>query len=161
MEDRLAALEARVRRLEDEQAIAQLVASYGPLVDAGHADEVADLWTEDGVYDVDELMMGDQAAIHAMVLGEDHQGLIGRGATHFLGPAHGTVDGDEARAVCHSILLVHHEGRFHPVRAGANLFRLVRTGDGWRIRHRTTRALAGSEEARLLLGAGVTGRDLP
>ena len=37
-ETRLAALEARLHKLEDEQAIAQLIASYGPLVDAGEAD---------------------------------------------------------------------------------------------------------------------------
>lgn len=152
MEDRIAALEARLQQLEDEREISQLVASYGPLVDAGEADAVAALWTTDGVYDVDELLMGDQAAIRAMVLSDDHQGLIARGCTHFLGPAHVTLDGDTATAVCHSILLIHHEGRFYPVRSGANRFSLVRTEDGWRITHRTTRALNGNEEAHRLLG---------
>ena len=37
-DDRIVALEARLRRVEDLLAITQLVASYGPLVDAGDAD---------------------------------------------------------------------------------------------------------------------------
>ncbi len=158
---RLSALEARLGELEDQQAIAALISSYGPLVDAGCADEVAEMWTTDGVYDVDEMYMGDQSAIHDMVTGDLHQGLIGTGATHFLGPAHVTVDGDTARAVCHSILLVHHKDRYYPARAGANLFHLVRTPQGWKVKHRTTRALDGRTESRALLSAGVTGRDLP
>ena len=47
-EERLDRLEARVQALEDELAIIRLVASYGPLVDAGEADAVAALWAEDG-----------------------------------------------------------------------------------------------------------------
>lgn len=155
-DDRIAALEARLQLLEDERAIFQLVASYGPLVDAGR-DEVADLWTEDGVYDVDELYMGSREEVLAMVRSDDHQGLIGRGCAHFLGPAHVRVDGDRATAICHSILLVAHEGRNFPVRIGANLWELERTGDGWKVRHRTTRALTGDGVARDLLARGVLG----
>jgi hypothetical protein len=36
-EDRIAALERRLQRLEDERDITRLIASYGPLVDAGDA----------------------------------------------------------------------------------------------------------------------------
>jgi uncharacterized protein (TIGR02246 family) len=149
--DRLVALETRLRRLEDEHEIIRLVASYGPAVDAGLADEVAALWTSDGVYDVDELFMGDRDAIHAMVESDAHQGLIGRGCTHFLGPVRVEVDGDTAVAVCHSILVVQHEGRYVVARSGANRWELLRTPDGWRARHRTTRALDGRAEARALL----------
>ncbi len=46
VEERLAALEQRLRRAEDELAIARLMASYGPLADAGDADAVAGLWAE-------------------------------------------------------------------------------------------------------------------
>ncbi len=151
MEDRLAALEARLRRLEDEQEITRLVASYGPLVDAGAAEEVAALWTEDGVYDVDELYMGGRAEVHAMVESDAHQGLIAGGCCHFLGPAHVTVDGDRATAVCHSILLVHHKERFLPVRVGANHWELERTSSGWRTTRRATRALNGDPAAPALL----------
>ncbi len=47
VEERLAALEHRLRRVEDELAISHLMASYGPLVDAGDGEAVAALWTED------------------------------------------------------------------------------------------------------------------
>jgi len=86
-----------------------------------------------------------------MVRSPEHQGLIGRGCCHFLGPAVVTVDGDEAVAVCESALLVHREGRFTVGRAGANLFRLRRTDGRWHIVERTTRALDGKPEARQLL----------
>ncbi len=146
-----AGIEERLQRLEDVLAITQLVASYGPLVDAGEAERVAELWTEDGVYDVDELFMGSRADVDAMVRSDAHQGLIGSGCSHFLGPAHVTVDGDRATAVCESVLLVRHQGRVLPARIGANHFVLVRTPDGWRTTRRTTRGLDGSAEARALL----------
>lgn len=149
--DRLAALEARLQRLEDEHAIARLIASYGPLVDAGEADRVANLWTEDGVYDVEGYFMDGRDQVAAMVRSDAHQGLIGNGCSHFLGPAHVSVDGDRAVAVCESVLLVRHKERLLPARIGANLFELVRTPDGWRTTRRTTRGLDGSQETRDLL----------
>ena len=105
-DDRISALEDRLARLEDEHAIARLIASYGPLVDAGEADRVAELWTEEGVYDVEDYLMEGRDQVAAMVRSDAHQGLIGRGASHFLGPAHVSVDGDRAVAVCESVLLV-------------------------------------------------------
>ncbi|MCR6031221.1 nuclear transport factor 2 family protein [Nocardioides sp. zg-579] len=149
-------IEERLQRLEDVVAITQLVASYGPLVDAGEAERVADLWTEQGVYDVDELYMGSRAEVDAMVRSDAHQGLIGNGCSHFLGPAHVAVDGDRAVAVCESVLLVRRGDRVFPARIGANHFDLVRTPDGWRTTRRTTRGLDGSADARDLLSR--TGR---
>lgn len=154
MDDRITRLEARLQRVEDELEITRLVASYGPLVDAGAADEVADLWAEDGEYDVEGWHMRSRADVHAMVLSDGHQHLIAGGCAHFLGPAHVRLDGDEAVAVCESLLVRHREGAFSVRRAGANHFRLARTPEGWRVVHRTTRALDGSAEARsLLVGA--------
>ncbi|WP_372733494.1 nuclear transport factor 2 family protein [Nocardioides sp.] len=156
MEQRLAALEARVQRLEDELAITRLVASYGPLVDAGEADAVAALWTEDGVYDVEGWSMSSRDDLRAMVRSEGHQHLITGGCSHFLGPAHVVIDADTAVAVCESILVRHREGTFSVRRAGANRFELIRTPEGWRVVHRKTRVLDGSEEARALLVAEAT-----
>lgn len=150
-DERIAALEARLQALEDQQEISQLVASYGPLVDAGEAGRVADLWTEDGVYDVEELFMGNRAEIEAMVRSDAHQGLIGGGCSHFLGPAHVLVDGDRAVAVCESVLLVRHRDRVFPARIGVNHWELVRTPNGWRTVRRTTRGLDGDPAARALL----------
>jgi SnoaL-like domain len=80
-------LEIRLRRIEDERAIERLIACYGPLVDAGEADAAARLWATDGSYDVEGWHMKSRADVADMVRSDAHQGLIGRGSSHFLGPA--------------------------------------------------------------------------
>jgi hypothetical protein len=50
-DDRIAALERRVRALEDQLAISQLIATYGPAVDSESAEAVGQLWAAEGVYD--------------------------------------------------------------------------------------------------------------
>lgn len=150
-EERFRTVERRLQRLEDERAIEQMIARYGPLVDAGEADAAAALWAEDGTYQVEGWTMRNRAEVAAMVRSPEHQSLIGHGCCHFLGPAVVTVNGDEAVAVCESVLLVHRDGRFMVARAGANHFRLRRTDRQWQITARTTRALDGNPEARQLL----------
>lgn len=154
----VADLSQRLQRIEDERAIERMLASYGPLVDAGEADGAAALWAVDGSYDVEGWSMRSRDDVAAMVRSDAHQGLIGRGSAHFLGPAVVTVDGDDAVAVCESALLAHRDGRFVVARAGANHFRLRRIDGRWQIVERTTRALDGSAEARRLLSDGVAGR---
>lgn len=162
-DDRLAALEQRLAHLEDVQAITELIASYGPLVDSGAAEEVAALWTEDGVYDVDEIKMTGQDQIRAMVRSKQHQGWIAGGCAHFLGPARVHVDGDEAVAVCHSLMVVNRGGDFTKDpefvvrRATAHHFELRRTSTGWATARRTSRVLDGRDEAPDLLFKGATG----
>jgi len=150
-EERLAALETRLRELEDEARIRRLIASYGPLVDSGAADEVAALWTADGCYDVDEIFLDGQAAISAMVRSPGHQLWIQGGCAHFVGPPHVTVRGDDAVAVCHSLMIVHEDGRFVVRRATANHWRLRREDGGWAVTVRTNRVLDGRPESPELL----------
>jgi SnoaL-like domain len=87
-EERLAALEQRLRRVEDELAISRLMASYGPLVD---------LWAEDGEYDVEGWHMRSRADVAAMVRSPAHQGLISGGSAHFLGPVRVDIGGRRGR----------------------------------------------------------------
>lgn len=155
--ERLADLERRLARIEDERAIERLIASYGPLVDAGEAEATAELWAEDGSYDVEGWSMASRADVAAMVRSDAHQRLIVGGSTHFLGPAVVTVDGDDAVAICESLLVVRHGERHLVARAGANYFRLRRIEQRWQITSRITRTLDGNREARELLSAGVTG----
>ncbi|GLY65414.1 nuclear transport factor 2 family protein [Amycolatopsis taiwanensis] len=159
-ETRLARLEQRVQWLTDQLAISQLIASYGPLVDAGDADGVAALWAEDGEYDVEGWHMRSRDDVRAMVRSDSHQEIINGGSCHFLGPAHVTVDGDDAVAVCDSILVRRRNGGFEIDRAGASHFVLKRLPEGWRVLRRTTRLLNGGVQARGLLEAGVRGRPL-
>lgn len=150
-ESRLRNLERRLQELTDQVEVTQLIASYGPLVDAGTADDVAALWSEDGSYDVEGWQMRSRADVATMVNSDAHQTLISRGACHFLGPARVTVDGNTAEAVCESLLVVHRDGKWLVARAGANHFTLRRIDGRWQIERRTTRALNGSPEARELL----------
>lgn len=152
IEERLAALEAEVRRLNDIAEITQLAMSYGPLVDSGAADAVADLYVEDGIYDVDETYMGTREEIRAMVKGPRHQAFITGGAAHFTGPLSVTVDGDRAQAVGHTLMVIKDDGdfRFFVRRATASVWEFIRTSDGWKVARRTNRLLDGSETARAL-----------
>lgn len=159
-EQRLADLERRLQRIEDERAIERLIASYGPLVDTGDAESAAALWADDGVYDVEDWLMRGRDDIAAMVRSSGHQDLINRGCVHFLGPAVVTVHGDDAVAVCASTLLVKREPGYQVARGGANYFRLRRDAETgqWQIVTRITRLLDGSAESRALLVDGVRGR---
>lgn len=168
---------ARVQRLEDERDIAALIASYGPAVDSADADSAADLWTEDGVYDVEGWQMGSAADVRAMVSSESHRELVSSGCCHFLGPVVVTIDGDTAVALCESLVLLR---RTEPLpdsvfrhqawessaqeylvwRATANHFELARTQSGWRIVRRTSRMLNGDHAAQQLLRSGLAGRSV-
>ncbi|MFE4454301.1 nuclear transport factor 2 family protein [Streptomyces sp. NPDC056796] len=152
----LARLERRLNRLEDEAAVTSLILSYGPLVDSGSARAVADLWVEDGVYDVDELLMTGRAEIEAMVHSPGHQRWISQGCAHVVGAPRVRVDGDEAVAVCYTTMIVRdpEAGAFVVRRATANHWRLRRGPDGWRVTVRTNRVLDGRAESPALLASG-------
>jgi uncharacterized protein (TIGR02246 family) len=153
----LAELEKRLQHIEDERAVERLIASYGPIVDAGEADATAGLWAEHGSYDVEGWHMRSRDDVAAMVRSEAHQSLIRRGCCHFLGPAVVTVDGDDAVAICESVLLLRRDDGYVAARAGANHFLLRRIDGRWQIVERRTRALDDSAEPRELLSAGVIG----
>ena len=153
-------LAARLRRLEDDRDIRQLIASYGPAVDAGDSDAAARLWATDGVYDVDGWRMESRADVHAMVSSPAHQNLVAKGCCHFLGPCVVTVTGDEAVAVCESLVLVRddRDGQGYRVwRATAHHFVLSRIDDRWQITTRTSRLLDGNPDAHALLTRGLAG----
>ncbi|HWU32375.1 MAG TPA: nuclear transport factor 2 family protein [Marmoricola sp.] len=161
MTDRVAALEARLQRLEDERDITQLIAAYGPLVDAGDAEAVSDLWETDGIYDIDEVYMEGRDQLTAMVNSSGHQQFIKDGCAHFLGPAKVTVSGDSAIAVCHSLMVVRQDGQFVVRRATAHHWELRRSGAGWRTTTRTSRVLDGRLESPELLRRGAHGLPHP
>jgi hypothetical protein len=83
---------------------------------------------------------------------------MARGCCHFFGPPVVSVDGDTARAVCQSTILVRREaGGYHVMRAGVHLIRLHRVPHGWEIVSRVARQLDGSGDAFDLITTGVKG----
>lgn len=148
----LAALRERVAGLEDELAARRVLAAYGPAVDSGDSVATGALWTEDAVYDMDVGVLDGRAEIVAMVDGTEHREIIEGGSAHAVGPAIVDVDGDTAVAITYSQMFrADGAGGFYTWRVAANRWELVRTGDGWQVRRRTTRLLDGRPDARELL----------
>ncbi|MCT1710906.1 nuclear transport factor 2 family protein [Dietzia cinnamea] len=167
LDTRLAALEARLTdthdRLaaaEDELAILRILAAYSLRVDSGDAQGVAELWTSDGVYDVDTGRLEGHDGLVEMVTGDAHQGLIAHGCGHVPSLPVVVLDGDRAVATGYTQLVVlsSKPGRYTVVRVTASRWELERRGPvdapdrGWRVVLRTARAMTDDGEGRALLG---------
>ncbi|WP_329556811.1 nuclear transport factor 2 family protein [Streptomyces sp. NBC_00696] len=152
------ALAAKVRALEDQVEIAQLVAQYGPAVDSGSGEAAAALWTEDGVFDaIPHLRMEGRDGIVGMVHGPGHQSVIHNGCGHVLTAPHVVVDGDHATGRSHALHLRWdaEAGRFWVFQVSANTWRWVRTSEGWRIAERVNANLDGTDGPRSMLAPAV------
>ena len=153
----------RLRRVEDELAIHRLVVRYGFAADSGAADELAAMFTEDGVYEVDgayvtegrPLVLRGRAELRAMILGERHVALRPRCA-HTIGPVAVEVDGDRARVVGYSRVYwgTGDDAQLH--RLSANEWRCERVGEQWLIAYRRS-VMVGSVEAQAVLKHGLPG----
>jgi hypothetical protein len=156
IEARLDALARRLDGLDDEMAVQQVLARYGPAVDSGSGAEAAGLWTEDGTYDAQIGAWAGRAAIAGMVAGPGHQGLIHAGAAHVVGGLPSvTVHGDTAFATAYYELHRRVGDRFVVWRVTATRWELVRAGTGWLVTSRVNRLLDGHDDARELLGRGL------
>jgi len=147
-------LAAKVRALEDQVEIMQLVAQYGPAVDSGSGEAAAALWTEGGTFDaVPHLRMRGRDDIIDMVHGDGHQSLIHNGCGHVLTVPHVVVGGDHAtgRSYALNIRWDADADRFWVARVSANTWRWVRTPQGWRITERINANLDGTAEHREML----------
>ena len=128
-DDRVAALERRVQALEDQLAICQLIATYGPAVDSESAEAVGELWSEDGVYDpggvspyVGRAAVGGLGLVH----GGRHQGYLQAGCAHVLSAPRVSVEGDVAVAVNHSRVYLKDGPYWRLERVSANRWELER-----------------------------------
>lgn len=144
-------LEERVRRLEDRLEIIDLIAGYGPAVDSGNEAEVAQMWATDGEYtfgatgDGGITLVGEQVA--ALVDLPGHRGYMARGCGHVLTTPRVWIDGDEATAVNHSLLMLHDGERWVVERVSSNNWELERREGRWRVRRRVNALLDGDPNA--------------
>lgn len=143
-------LEERLQALEDRAFITELLASYGPLADAGNGAGIGELWDSAGTYTFDSTTL-ERSQVGALVELESHRELMRAGCAHFLGSPTIRIEGDSATAVNHSVVFVHRDGVWIAERVSANRWELVRTETGWKVANRTNRLLTGAEEARALL----------
>jgi hypothetical protein len=155
------ALDARVRRIEDELAIRRVILSYGPAADAGETERAGALWAHDGLYDWDTTNppLEGPAAVAAMLQGKGHQALIGEGVAHFAGPPLIELDGDRATALSYSFVLRRDadEQRIYVWRLGAAHWEFERINGAWRIHRRTHRQLDDTGTGRELFGDTLRG----
>lgn len=145
LERTVAALAARVQRLEDELAIHRTIVRYGIAADVGDGDRAAQTFTPDGVYDVDIGNMAGRAAVSEMLQGARHQQMLGHCA-HQMGPAVvETLDADRAIAVGYSRVYLETRAGTHVYRVSFNRWELSKRDGEWLIARRTTRVLGHAE----------------
>ena len=150
LQERVNALEARLRAVEDELALYRLMTSYGPAADSGDGVKASEIWTEDGVYDADGPgVMSGRGAIVAMLSEEGHQSMV-PGCAHLNHPVVIELDGDRATAVGYSQVWRTDDGKHRVFRLAANRWEFARTDEGWRVVRRTNRRL-DTEPAREIL----------
>ena len=149
-------VEKRLQHAEDRLAIFQLMAGYGPQVDGNCQRDAANVWTEDGVYELDQKRFEGRATIVHMLENDQSRELVDSGSAHVISLPHITVDGDTAVATCTSRLYRYDGGDFRVLRATANRWELVRTPQGWRVKCRVNKTLNGSQESQALFRRAIS-----
>jgi len=152
--DMLAAMEKRLRALEDERAISHLICGYGYAMDGCNAEAVGSLYAEDGVYAVaDTSTHRGRAAVEAITRSPRHLGYVTGGCAHVSTPPYVVVEGDRATATCHTVLMQHGPDGFFIGRLSASRLELSRRPEGgWQIDHRQNYLLNGDPEGPAMLG---------
>jgi hypothetical protein len=151
LQDRLTALEQRVRVLEDHLAILRLINTWGPAVDTGHGEAAASLWTDDGILESDLSHLVGPGAVAAMVASEGQQALIRDGSAHVPAFPVVAVEGDQATATGYTWVYRHRPEGYEVWRVSANQWEFRRTAGVWRVARRTTQVIDGGPKAQELL----------
>ena len=157
IEERLTALETRLRAAEDQLEILRLLNTYGPAVDSGSAEAAANLWVEDGIYDAGGVTRFTPEALITMYNDEGHQGLVHTGSSHLTATPRIEVNGDQAEAVAYSFVVVKRGEEWFIMRGAINHWQLVRTARGWRIKERFNRVLDGTADSHEVMRRALPG----
>lgn len=153
-------LAARVRRIEDERAIADLLARYGLYADLGEHPEFVDLFTDDAVIELIGGTPGGAVGDHASWQGKErirefiedpemHMKIEGR-CMHL--PALNLrieIEGETATASSCSVVLVDSGGGPCLHGAGLTYWAFTRDHGQWRIRSRRRYAIGAAPSERV------------
>jgi hypothetical protein len=151
LQHRLAAMEERLRLLEDQLALLRLINTWGPAVDTGHSEAAASLWTDDGILESDLSYLVGPHAVADMVAGDGQQALVQQGAAHVPAFPVLTVTGDRASATGYTTVYRHTPQGYEVWRVSANHWEFRRGAGGWRVARRTTQVIDGGPKAKELL----------
>jgi hypothetical protein len=148
----LAALEKRLKALEDQVAIYQTVCAYGYAVDGMNGAVVGSLYAEDGIYAVDDVgSFNGREQVAGITTTPRFQGLVAGGIAHVSTLPYVVVDGDRASATCHTVIL-HGDKGFYVNRVSASRHELSRKPEGgWEINHRQNYMLTGDAKGPAML----------
>ncbi|MDT4893990.1 MAG: hypothetical protein QOE97_3025 [Pseudonocardiales bacterium] len=154
---RLDRLEQRVRELEDERELRDLLTRYSFGADVFRGPQWVQLFTSDGVYDLGAQNV--QGAFTGRFTGgDDLLGLItgpgmppeGR-AQHYHGPMRFDIDGDHASAESYSITYRLGDADAAEIYClGFNRWTFRRVGGRWQIAERHRRELGARAEAEVI-----------
>ncbi len=148
-------LEGLVRRLEDQLAIYQLLATYSPAVDSRNEKATAALWASDGSYDFGGVPLIGAAEVGGLVNLETHKAYVEEGCAHVMSLPLVAIDGDRATATGYSRVYLRSDDGWKVERASANRWELVRTEAGWKVASRINRMLDGTCGGPELLAKAV------
>jgi hypothetical protein len=152
----VADLERRLQRLEDEREVRAVLSRYGFNADLGRADAYVDLFTPDGVMDLDPELTQPCRFVGAdelrtLITTDPHKQIEGHCQHQMQGPPMIVyIEGDRAVAEGDSTTFVRNEdGTFRVLMSSFNRWTLVRTAAGWKIAE-CFRRPAGSAEQHLV-----------
>src|SRR5579871_6034899 len=146
-------IEKRLRALEDQIAIYQLVCGYGYAIDGCNAEVVGSLYAENGVYAVgDRGSFDGRKNIAGIASSPGHLSLVHGGVGHISTLPYVVIDGDRASATCHTVVMRHGEDGFSIFRLSASRLELSRKPEGgWHIDHRQNYLLQGDTDGPAML----------
>lgn len=152
--DELALIEQRLRRVEDELAIRNLVTRYGLAADCGNDTLAMACHAEHAQYRVsapkagregehEDLVLEGREAIGAMLRSELHQSMLPNTA-HTVGPNDIRIDADSAWAVGYSRLYLREGDQPQLMRLSINQWEFERIEGVWLIARRSSRLVGES-----------------
>lgn len=146
-------VEQRLQAVEDRLEIYHLISTYGVSTDGLLYDELAKMWTEDGVITSANIgtYQGSAAdpAIKQLLRTEHSQWVYDEGGAHVLSTPYIHIEGDRAVATVHGRLYLRDEeaDRHIVYRVIVTRWELVRTEHGWNVKRRINELFTKEDSA--------------
>lgn len=146
-------LEARLRVLEDERELRDLLSRYSFTADLGRTAEYADLYTDDGAINLRDMGLkrfeGKQMIHDEFINGPNASSRFGK-AFHHAAPTVFHIEGDDAEGEGYSIMMVlQDDGSITIAHANYSHWTFRRVDGQWRIVERNIRLIGSPEAAEI------------
>jgi hypothetical protein len=148
-------LEERIRRLEDKEAIRDLLSRYSFAIDLGRIDDFVSLWTDDCIFRTDggggltTFSGREEIRSHLERDLSSLSSVAGR-IQHLLLSNLIEVEGDSARATGFQVVTRNTGSGFEVYRTSYRTFEFRRSGRRWRIREAISIESGTPEQDRLI-----------